>query len=65
MTTTKRKGLLERLAEGRPVLGDGSMMMTLERRGYIKAGKWTVECSVTHHEAGNIYEYINDMVIYV
>ncbi|XP_065838279.1 betaine--homocysteine S-methyltransferase 1-like [Oscarella lobularis] len=45
-----RKGLLERLAEG-PVIGDGSFLLVLERRGYVKAGCWTPEAVVEHPEA--------------
>lgn len=49
MTTTK-KGLLERLAEG-PVIGDGSICCTLEKRGYCKCGPWTPEAVVEYPEA--------------
>ena len=45
-----RKGILERLAEG-PVVGDGSMALTLEKRGYCKAGPWTPEASVEYPDA--------------
>ncbi|XP_065838280.1 betaine--homocysteine S-methyltransferase 1-like [Oscarella lobularis] len=45
-----KKGLLERLAEG-PVIGDGSFLLVLERRGYVKAGYWTPEAVVEHPEA--------------
>ena len=44
------KGLLERLAEG-PVLGDGGYLLELERRGYVRAGPFTPEVSVTNPEA--------------
>ena len=47
----KRQGLLERLRDG-IVLGDGGMLFGMERRGYVKVGTWTVECSVKHPEAG-------------
>ena len=40
------KGLLERLAEG-PVLGDGGYLLELERRGYVRAGPFTPEVSIT------------------
>lgn len=46
----KKKGLLERLAEG-PVIGDGSMCMTLEKRGYCTAGSWTPEAAVLYPDA--------------
>ena len=46
-----RKGLLERLAEG-PVLGDGGFTFGLEKRGYVRGGAWTPECTVLHPDAG-------------
>jgi betaine-homocysteine S-methyltransferase len=39
-------GLLERLAGG-PVLGDGGYLLELERRGYVRAGPFTPEVSIT------------------
>ena len=45
-----KKGLLERLAEG-PVIGDGSMCMTLEKRGYCRAGPWTPEAVLLYPDA--------------
>lgn len=45
-----KKGLLERLAEG-PVVGDGSMSLTLEKRGYLRAGSWTPESVLLYPEA--------------
>ena len=44
------KGLLERLAEG-VVLGDGGYLLELEKRGYVRAGPFTPEVSITHPEA--------------
>nr|XP_026690795.1 betaine--homocysteine S-methyltransferase 1-like [Ciona intestinalis] len=44
------KGLLERLKEG-PVVGDGSMCMTLEKRGYCRAGQWTPEAVLEYPDA--------------
>jgi len=44
--------LLQRLAEG-PVIGDGGFVFAMEKRGYVKAGPWTPECTVEHPEAGN------------
>jgi betaine-homocysteine S-methyltransferase len=44
------KGLLERLAEG-PVLGDGGYLLELEKRGYVRAGPFTPEVSITEPEA--------------
>lgn len=45
-----RKGILQRLSEG-PVIGDGSMCMTLEKRGYCRAGPWTPEAVVEYPDA--------------
>ena len=44
------KGLLDRLAEG-VVLGDGGYLLELEKRGYVRAGPFTPEVSITHPEA--------------
>lgn len=44
------KGILERLAEG-PVLGDGGYLLELEKRGYVQAGPFTPEVSITHPSA--------------
>lgn len=44
------RGLLERLAEG-VVLGDGGYLLELEKRGYVRAGPFTPEVSLTHPEA--------------
>jgi betaine-homocysteine S-methyltransferase len=44
------KGLLERLADG-PVLGDGGYLLELEKRGYVRAGPFTPEVSITEPEA--------------
>ncbi|MFL5798022.1 MAG: homocysteine S-methyltransferase family protein [Actinomycetota bacterium] len=44
------KGLLDRLAEG-PVLGDGGYLLELERRGYVRAGPFTPEVSITNPDA--------------
>jgi betaine-homocysteine S-methyltransferase len=43
-------GLLERLREG-VVLGDGGYLLELEKRGYVRAGPFTPEVSLTHPEA--------------
>eukprot|EP00057_Strongylocentrotus_purpuratus_P010377 XP_011664851.1 PREDICTED: betaine--homocysteine S-methyltransferase 1 [Strongylocentrotus purpuratus] len=45
-----KKGLLERLEEG-PVVGDGSFVITLERRGYVMAGNWTPEACIEYPDA--------------
>ncbi|CAN5542385.1 hypothetical protein BH24ACT26_BH24ACT26_21680 [soil metagenome] len=44
------KGLLDRLADG-VVLGDGGYLLELEKRGYVQAGPFTPEVSLTHPEA--------------
>jgi betaine-homocysteine S-methyltransferase len=44
------RGLLERLAEG-PILGDGGYLLELEKRGYVRAGPFTPEVSLTNPEA--------------
>jgi betaine-homocysteine S-methyltransferase len=43
-------GILDRLARG-PVLGDGGYLLELEKRGYVQAGPFTPEVSLTHPEA--------------
>jgi len=43
----KTRNILEMLAAG-PVVGDGSMCMTLEKRGYCRAGPWTPEAVVLY-----------------
>lgn len=48
--TSSKKGILERLAEG-PVIGDGSTLLTLEKRGYVTAGHWTPEAVVEYPDA--------------
>lgn len=45
-----KKGIIERLREG-PVVGDGSMLFTLEKRGYVNAGRWTPEAVLKYPEA--------------
>ena len=49
-----RPSLLEILAE-RPIVGDGSYVWTLEKRGYVRAGPYTPECIVEHPYAGTIH----------
>src|SRR5918992_3343955 len=44
------KGILERLSEG-VVLGDGGYLLELERRGYVQAGPFVPEASLTRPEA--------------
>src|SRR5918998_2709889 len=44
------RGILERLSEG-VVLGDGGYLLELERRGYVQAGPFVPETSLTRPEA--------------
>lgn len=46
-----KNGLLARLAAGEVILGDGSYIVTLERRGYATAGMWTPESAAEHPQA--------------
>uniref|UniRef100_A0A8D2ABK0 Betaine--homocysteine S-methyltransferase 2 n=1 Tax=Sus scrofa TaxID=9823 RepID=A0A8D2ABK0_PIG len=46
-----KKGILERLDSGEVVVGDGGFLLTLEKRGYVKAGLWTPEAVVEHPNA--------------
>ena len=39
---------MERLAAGEVIIGDGSYAVTLEKRGYVKAGSWTPEAAPEH-----------------
>ena len=45
------KNILERLANGELIMGDGSCTYTLLKRGYVKAGYYTPESSVEHPAA--------------
>lgn len=45
-----KRGLIERLADG-PMLGDGGYLLELERRGWVQAGPFTPEVSISHPEA--------------
>lgn len=47
----KEKNILTRLAAGEVILGDGSYIFTLERRGYATAGMWTPESAAEHPDA--------------
>ena len=42
---------MERLDAGEVVIGDGSYVFTLEKRGYVQAGKYTPEAACEHPEA--------------
>jgi len=46
-----KQNLLDRLACGEVILGDGSYIMTLEKRGYATAGQWTPEAAAEHPAA--------------
>merc|ERR1711881_711775 len=46
-----QQSLVGRLASGEVILGDGSYIMTLEKRGYATAGSWTPEAAAEHPEA--------------
>jgi methionine synthase I (cobalamin-dependent) len=46
----QKKGIMERLADG-PVLGDGGYLLELEKRGFVQAGPFTPEVSLTHPDA--------------
>ena len=39
------------MASGEVIIGDGSYIMTLEKRGYATAGSWTPEAAAEHPEA--------------
>merc|ERR1712045_794661 len=45
------QSLVGRLASGEVILGDGSYIMTLEKRGYATAGSWTPDAAAEHPEA--------------
>ena len=55
MTTngTAKKPFLKALAEG-PIIGDGSYVFTLEKRGYVKGGAWTPEAVLEFPDAGRL-----------
>ncbi len=44
------RGILEQLKDG-TVLGDGGYLLELEKRGYVRAGPFTPEVSLTHPDA--------------
>lgn len=51
MNEINRPSILERLDAGEIIVGDGGNTHALEKRGYVKAGPWTPECTVEHPEA--------------
>ena len=50
MEQQRKKGILEKLAEG-PVLGDGGYLLELEKRGRVRAGPFTPEVALEHPES--------------
>jgi betaine-homocysteine S-methyltransferase len=52
VVTTKlmKPTILQKLEQG-PVLGDGGYLLELEKRGYVQAGPFTPEVSITYPEA--------------
>ena len=44
----------------RPVIGDGSAVLTLEKRGYVKAGCFTPEAVVEYPEAGKVLRSVRE-----
>jgi betaine-homocysteine S-methyltransferase len=44
------RGFMERIGDG-VVLGDGGYLLELEKRGYVRAGPFTPEVSITHPSA--------------
>ena len=58
-------GILERLNAGEVLVGDGGLCYALEKRGYVKAGPWTPECTVEHPEAGQLFRitYATDSLV--
>lgn len=44
-------GILEKLNAGEVLVGDGGMTHALEKRGYVKAGPYTPECTVEYPDA--------------
>ena len=51
ITLGSLQSLMSRLASGDVILGDGSYIMTLEKRGYATAGSWTPEAAAEHPQA--------------
>ena len=49
----QKVSVLDHLNEGNLLVGDGGMTFCLEKRGYVKAGPWTPECTVENPDAGH------------
>ena len=65
-----QRGILKRLCAGEVIVGDGGMTYALERRGYVKAGPWTPECTVEHpklvrNNISNIIKHRNKKITIV
>merc|ERR1719369_436887 len=43
--------IMDRLRKGEAIVGDGSYVFTLEKRGYVLAGKYTPEAACEHPDA--------------
>ena len=48
----QKMSVLDYLNQGNVLVGDGGMTYCLEKRGYVKAGPWTPECTVEDPDAG-------------
>src|SRR6267378_2646003 len=46
----RKPGILERLKHG-PVLGDGGHLFELEKRGWVRPGRFTPEVAIVYPEA--------------
>ena len=46
-----KESILDILSK-RPIIGDGSYVFTLEKRGYVKGGPWTPEAVIEYPNAG-------------
>ena len=47
----KSANLINRLENGEVIIGDGSYVVSLEKRCYVKAGRFTPEAACEHPEA--------------
>ena len=54
--------ILARLGQGEVIIGDGSYVVTLEKRGYVKAGDWTPEASVEVPYSSSSWNLQNTLV---
>ena len=50
--SAQKMSVLDYLNQGNVLVGDGGMTYCLEKRGYVKAGPWTPECTVEDPDAG-------------